>query len=95
MDNNKKEYSEFQTKIMRRICANAVISVVAVILIYLFFWRQRAGNWIVWFLESFMQMGHEQAFYLYNDFFRSNKELFFAAAMLFTLEPVPLDDRVF
>lgn len=83
MDNNKKEYSEFQTKIMRRICANAVISVVAVILIYLFFWRRRAGNWIVWFLESFMQMGHEQAFYLYNDFFRSNKELFFAAAMLF------------
>lgn len=82
-DNKKGEYSEFQTKIMWRFCINAFISAISVIIIYLFFWKQRVGNWIVWFLEHCMKFGHEQAFLIYHDFFRNYKEIFFAAAIIF------------
>ena len=84
MDNNKDEYLEFQKKIMRRFCENAIISIVAVFVVYLLFWRRRAGDWIVWFLRYFMKIGEEQAFYLYHEFFRSYKEIFFAAAIIFS-----------
>ena len=33
MDNNKDEYLEFQKKIMRRFCENAIISIVAVFVV--------------------------------------------------------------
>ena len=42
----------------------------------------RMGDWIVWLLETFFKMGHEDAFYYYSDHFRGNKEIFFAAAVL-------------
>ena len=54
MDNKSGEYTEFQMKIMQRFCANAGISVAAVILLYLFLWKRRGGDLIVWFLEYFM-----------------------------------------
>ena len=38
-DSVRNEYLEFQMKIMLRFCVNAVISVAAVIVLYLFLWR--------------------------------------------------------
>jgi len=81
-DSVRNEYLEFQMKIMLRFCVNAVISVAAVIVLYLFLWRQRGGNLIVWFLEHFIRMEHEQAFLIYHYYFRNCKEIFFAAAIL-------------
>lgn len=81
-DNIKNEYAEFQEKITRRFCINAVISVAAVILLYLFLWKQRGGNLVVWFMEHFMQIESEQAYYIYHFYFRSYKEIFFAAAII-------------
>lgn len=81
-DSVRNEYLEFQMKIMLRFCVNAVISVAAVIVLYLFLWKQRGGNLIVWFLEYFMRMEEEQAFLIYHYYFRSCKEIFFAAAIL-------------
>ena len=83
MDNKSGEYTEFQMKIMQRFCANAGISVAAVILLYLFLWKRRGGDLIVWFLEYFMGIKHEQAFLIYHEYFRSWKEIFFAVAILF------------
>ena len=88
MKNNKRgEYSEFQTKIMQRFCVYAALSIAAVIIVYLFLWKQRGGDWTVRFLEHFMRISHEQAFFIYHTFFRSYKEIFFAAAiiLIFTL----------
>ena len=82
-DKEKDEYLEFQAKIMGRFCVNAIISVAAVIMVYLFFWKRRVGDWIVWLFEHFMKIGHEQAFRLYHDFFRTYKEIFFAGAIIF------------
>lgn len=67
---------------MQRFCANAVISIAAVIMLYLCIWKQRAGNWIVWFLEHFLNVEHERAFLFYHLFFRNYKEIFFAAAII-------------
>ena len=50
--------------------------------LYLFVWKQRMGDWIMWLLENVFNMLHEDAFYYYNDHFRGNKEIFFAAAVL-------------
>lgn len=88
MKSNKRgEYSEFQTRIMQRFCVNAALSIAAVIIAYLFLWKQRGGDWTVRFLEHFMGISHEQAFFIYHAFFRSYKEIFFAAAiiLIFTL----------
>lgn len=82
MDNIKDEYPEFQAKIMRRFCANAAISVAAVIMLYLFLWKQRGGDWVVWFLEYFMRIEYEQALLIYHYYFRSFKEIFFASAII-------------
>lgn len=75
---NKEEYAVFQRKIMRRFCINIFISVFIVLLLYLFWWKNRFGDWTVKFLEYFMKITHEQAFYIYHRYFRGYKELFFA-----------------
>ncbi len=75
-------YAAFQIKIMRRFCINALISIVIVIGLYLFLWKRRIGDWIVSLIEVLPGMDHEKAFYLYNDYFRGEKEIFFAAAMM-------------
>ncbi len=86
MKNRKKEeYAAFQTKIMCRFCFDIFISGCIVSVIYLFLWKYRFGDWIVWFLEYFMRMEHEQAFYIYHFYFRGYRELFFAAAAVTVL----------
>lgn len=68
---------------MERFCANTVLSVAAVILLYLFLWKQRGGDMVICLLETFTTIEHEQAFFIYHNYFRSYKEIFFAAAILF------------
>ena len=78
----KDEYLAFQSKLIRRACVNAITSAAVVVGLYLFVWKQRMGDWIMWLLENVFNMLHEDAFYYYNDHFRGNKEIFFAAAVL-------------
>lgn len=78
----KGEYSEFQSKITRRFCINALLSIAAVFLLYFLVWRQRGGNWIVWFLEHILRFKYEQAYAFYHYYFRKNKHLFFMLATI-------------
>lgn len=78
----KGEYSEFQSKITRRFCINALLSITAVFLLYFLVWRQRGGNWIVWFLEHIIKLKYEQAYLFYHYNFRENKHLFFMLAVI-------------
>lgn len=78
----RDEYLAFQSKLIRRACINAAVSAGVVVGLYLFVWKRRMGDWIVWLLETFFKMRHEDAFYYYSDHFRGNKEIFFAAAVL-------------
>lgn len=78
----KDEYFAFQSKFIRRVCMNVITSIVVVVGLYLFIWKQRIGDLIVWILETVFDMKHEAAFYYYSDHFRGNKEIFFAVAVL-------------
>ena len=78
----KDEYFAFQSKLIRRVCMNVITSIVVVVGLYLFIWKQRIGDLIVWILEIVFDMKHEAAFYYYSDHFRGNKEIFFAVAVL-------------
>lgn len=78
----RDEYLAFQSKLIRRACVNVAVSVAAVMALYLLVWKQRMGDWVVWLLENGFRMDRQDAFYYYNDHFRGNKELFFAAAIL-------------
>lgn len=79
---NQEEYAAFQTKIMRRFCFHIFISVLLVAILYLFLWKERLGDWIVSLLEFVMQIEHEQAFYIYHNYFRGYREIFLAAAVI-------------
>ena len=68
---------------MERFCGNAILSVAAVILLYLFLWKQRGGDLVITLLVTFTTLEYEQAFYVYHNYFRGYKEIFFAAAILF------------
>ena len=78
----KDEYFAFQSNLIRRVCMNVITSIVVVVGLYLFIWKQRIGDLIVWILETVFDMKHEAAFYYYSDHFRGNKEIFFAVAVL-------------
>ena len=78
----KADYTAFQVKIMRRFCAGAFFSCAVVIGLYLFLWKNRAGDWVVGLLQSWMGLEHEDAFLLYHRYFRGFREAFFAAAIL-------------
>ena len=78
----KEEYTAFQRKIMQRFCLNILISVFLVIIIYLFLWRQRFGDWMVGLLEYVMKIGSDEAFYIYHFYFRGYREVFLAAAII-------------
>ena len=82
----KDEYFAFQSKLIRRVCMNVITSIVVVVGLYLFIWKQRIGDLIVWILETVFDMKHEAAFYYYSDHFRGNKEIFFAVAVLLILQ---------
>lgn len=81
-NHEKKEYAVFQRKIMRRFCLHIFVSVFIVIILYLFLWRQGFGDFTVRLLQYFMQIGHEEAFYIYHSYFRGYREIFFAVAIL-------------
>ena len=76
------DYSAFQIRIMWRFCTSALISTAIVILLYLFLWKERMGEWILRLIELWMDIDHEDAFYVYSDYFRGIKEVFFAAAIV-------------
>lgn len=76
------DYTAFQLRIMRRFCTSALISTAVVIMLYLFLWKQRMGEWMVRLIELWMGIDHEDAFYIYNDYFREFREVFFAAAIV-------------
>lgn len=76
------DYSAFQVRIMWRFCTSALISTAIVILLYLFLWKERMGEWIIHLIELWMDIDHEDAFYVFNDYFRGIKEVFFAAAIV-------------
>ena len=76
------DYSAFQILIMWRFCTSALVSTAIVILLYLFLWKERMGEWIIRLIELWMDIDHEDAFYVYSDYFRGIKEVFFAAAIV-------------
>ena len=76
------DYSAFQIRIMWRFCTSALVSTAIVILLYLFLWKERMGEWIIRLIELWMDIDHEDAFCVYSDYFRGIKEVFFAAAIV-------------
>lgn len=70
------DYTAFQLRIMRRFCTSALISTAVVIMLYLFLWKQRMGERMVRLIELWMGIDHEDAFYIYNDYFREFREVF-------------------
>lgn len=79
----KDEFAIFQSRIMRRFCGNALLSVLIVTGIYQFLWRKRLGDVTVSLLEYLLNIDHESAFMIYMIHFRGNKEIFLAVAMIF------------
>ena len=72
--NKQDDFSVFQRKIAIRFFGSAVLSVLIVVAIYLFLWKRRLGDFIVYLLEFFLQMEHEEAFLIYHNNFRGYKE---------------------
>ena len=56
------DYSAFQIRIMWRFCTSALVSTAIVILLYLFLWKERMGEWIIRLIELWMDIDHEDAF---------------------------------
>lgn len=79
---NKEGYAAFQSKLMLRFCAIIFIAFLIVIALYFFVWQQRIGDWIVGLLEYTVKADHEQAFLIYHRYFRGNKEILFAGAII-------------
>lgn len=79
--NNQNDFAVFQRKIAARFFGSALLSVLIVMILYLFLWKERLGDWIVSALELVGKMEHEKAFLMYHHMFRENKEIFFAAAI--------------
>ncbi len=83
MKRSKKDgFAAFQSKVMWRFCGNALLSVLIVMGLYLFLWKQRFGDIVVGLLELLLNIGHEAAFMIYHEYFRGYKEIFFVAAIM-------------
>lgn len=80
--NRQEDFSVFQQKIAVRFLGSAVLSILIVVAIYLFLWKKRFGDFIVYFLELFLKMDHEEAFLIYHNNFRGYKEIFFISAII-------------
>lgn len=78
----KDEFSAFQGKIMWRFCGNALLSVLIVMGLYLFLWKQRLGDITLGLLERLLSIKHEVAFMIYHEYFRGYKVIFFVAAIM-------------
>ncbi len=79
--NKKEEFTTFQSKMMQRFCANALLSVLVVAALYRFVWKQRMGDGVVGLLEDTLHIRHEAAFMLYHEYFRGYREIFFVVAI--------------
>lgn len=77
------DYATFRAKIMRRFCGNALLSILIVIVLYVLLWRQRGGNLIACILMHLYEVDRETANMIYFHYFRSYREVFFAAAITF------------
>lgn len=80
-------------------CGNALLSILIVIVLYVLLWRQRGGNLIAYFLMHFFGVDRETANMIYFYYFRSYREVFFAAAITFVFAffapaPIPMDDQI-
>lgn len=82
--NRQEDFSVFQRKITIRFWGISCLSVLIVIGLYLFIWKRRFGDVIVYLLELFMGTEHEKAFLIYHNNFRGYREIFFAAAINMT-----------
>lgn len=82
MKNNPGDFSIFQRKIAIRFFGSALLSVVIVIALYFFLWKERFGDWIVFLLEHVGNMEYEEAFSIYHYNFRGYKEIFFTVAIV-------------
>ena len=80
--NKQDDFSIFRRKIAIRFFGSAFLSVLIVVAIYLFLWKRRLGDFIVYLLEFFLQMEHEEAFLIYHNNFRGYKEIFFTVAII-------------
>ena len=78
----RADFSVFQSRVTVRFCGAALAATGVVIALYLFLWRRRGGNLVVWLMERWLDISHEEAFYLYHDYFRSYKEIFFGVAIV-------------
>ena len=81
-ERKRADFSVFQFRVMVRFCGAALIATVVVIALYLFLWKRRGGDLVVWLMERWLDVTHEEAFYLYHDYFRSYKEIFFGVAIV-------------
>lgn len=79
---NNLDFGAFQTKLIRRFCGNAVISVIVVLGLYFFVWKQRGGEWIVGVLIDFLGIDEWIAMQIYQTIFRNHKEVFFIGGMV-------------
>ncbi len=81
-ERKRADFSVFQFRVMVRFCGAALIATVVVVALYLFLWKRRGGDLVVWLMERWLDVTHEEAFYLYHDYFRSYKEIFFGVAIV-------------
>lgn len=79
----KNGYSEFHAKILWKFLGNAVISVIIVKVLYFLIWKRRMGDWIIRFLETVFHMSWEKAYFIYDFYFRGNKDILFLTTILF------------
>lgn len=82
-DKSSNDYAMFRARIMRRFCANALLSLLIVVVLYVLLWKQRGGNLIAYCLMHLLDVDSETANILYFRYFRSYSEVFFAAAITF------------
>lgn len=75
------DFSIFQRKISIRFFYSALLSLVVVVLLYLFLLKNYFGEWIISFLELIGKIEHEEAFLIYHHNFRGYKEIFFGIAI--------------
>lgn len=80
-DKNGADYAAFRSKIMRRFCGNALLSIILVIILYVLVWRRRGGNIIASCLTHLLGVDRETANWMYFRYFGSYREVFFAAAI--------------
>lgn len=83
MKNKQDNFSIFQRKMAVRFWGSGLLSILIVIALYLFLWKERFGDWIVSILEFIGKMEHEEAFLIYHYHFRGYKEIFFAVSIIF------------